>query len=100
MKESNRTVAEMPTASPKGLAVLESKRLASLAMQCVVGVSIANGQDYVKLADAGGFSRQQVSEWARGIKSPSLENFLRLCKAAGVRIEISNALVEGMTVRI
>lgn len=39
-----------------------------------------------QLSEKAGFHRQQVSKWTARSGDPNLNNFIRLCKAAGVKI--------------
>lgn len=92
---------ETATAEPQNSAVLESKKNAAMLMQALVGIAIANGiKDYQALADKAGMTRPQVSNYARGNSQPSLQNFMRLAKAAGAEISVTNALKESVTIKI
>lgn len=97
MKKSNRTT----TAGHQPPAATESSRRAALLMQCIIGIAIANGiKDYKALAVKAGMTRPQVSNYARGKSQPSAENLLRLAAAAGAQISVTNALKEGVTIKI
>lgn len=99
--KKNSTIPETGTPAAPVAGVPESKAQPSLAMQIVVGVAMQNGiPDYQALADAAGMTRPQVSRYVRGLAQPSLENFFRLCRAAGVRVSMTNSLRSSLVVKI
>lgn len=55
-------------------------------------LEIAESKDLTKdqLSAKAGFHRQQVSKWTARSSDPTLNNFIRLCKAAGVRLILQN----------
>ena len=62
---------------------------AQTTLQTLRTIAAENGLPTVQAwADAAGISRPRLSEYMRGVKSPSLEKFLRLCSAAGVEVNL------------
>lgn len=69
---------------------MTEKEQAELLLAAAKEIAQANGMNLTEWAVAAGFPRQQVSRWMNGRSGISLENFLRICRAAGARIEIIN----------
>lgn len=73
--------------TPNGLEITLPPTPAPIA--ALLRIARANGLTTLQaLADKAGMKRPQLSRYVAGNDSPSLENFLRLCEAAGAKIEI------------
>ena len=58
-------------------------------IETVLAIARSNGiPDIKSLAEKMGVSRPQLSRWIHRRQSPSLDNFLKICEAAGAEVVV------------
>ena len=70
---------------------MSAKQKSSLAIHATIGIAMKNGCASIEeMAGKMGVKRPQLSRWAGGGQQPSLENFFKMCEAAGAVVSIEN----------